>query len=190
MATITSLLTAEEYARLPDPGHPTELIQGQVISRPPPMPRHGELCAQIVYLLRRFLEDHPLGRVLSNDSGVVTERNPDTVRGADIAYYSFQRVPKGPLPDGLLSVAPELVFEVLSPEDRWREVHVKVAEYLHTGVFGGVRRRRLATQRSYFSRRAAVASSQRKRRILVVGNPSRSAIADRAILRVVLWRDR
>ena len=134
MATITSLLTAEEYARLPDPGHPTELIQGQVISRPPPMPRHGELCAQIVYLLRRFLEDHPLGRVLSNDSGVVTELNPDTVRGADIAYYSFQRVPKGPLPDGLLSVAPELVFEVLSPDDRWREIHVKVAEYLHASV--------------------------------------------------------
>jgi Uma2 family endonuclease len=134
MATITSLLTAEEYARLPDPGHPTELIQGQVISMPPPMPRHGELCAQIVYLLRRFLEDHSLGRVLSNDSGVVTERNPDTVRGADIAYYSFQRVLKGPLPDGLLSVAPELVFEVLSPDDRWREIHVKVAEYLHAGV--------------------------------------------------------
>ena len=33
-----------------------------------------------------------------------------------------------------MSVAPELVFEVLSPSDRWSEVHVKVAEYLDVGV--------------------------------------------------------
>ena len=45
-----------------------------------PTPRHGEICVQISYLLRRFLEDHPLGRVVSNDSGVRTERDPDTMR--------------------------------------------------------------------------------------------------------------
>jgi Uma2 family endonuclease len=134
MATISSLLTADEYARLPDPGHPTELIQGQVISMPPPMPRHGQICFRIAYLIQRYLDEHDLGQILTNDSGVVTERDPDTVRGADVAYYSYQRVPKGPLKDGLLAVAPELVFEVLSPEDRWREVHIKVAEYLHAGV--------------------------------------------------------
>jgi Uma2 family endonuclease len=43
-------------------------------------------------------------------------------------------VPKGPLPTGLLSAAPELVFEVLSPSDRWSELHVKIAEYLRAGV--------------------------------------------------------
>ncbi|HZZ29470.1 MAG TPA: Uma2 family endonuclease [Pirellulales bacterium] len=134
MATITTLLTADEYAKLPDPGRPTELVHGQVITMPPPMPRHGQLCAQIVYLLRRFLDDNALGHVLSNDSGVITERNPDTVRGADVAYYSFQRVPKGPLTDGLLQVAPELVFEVLSPDDRWSDIHAKVGEYLRAGV--------------------------------------------------------
>jgi Uma2 family endonuclease len=31
-------------------------------------------------------------------------------------------------------VPPELVFEVRSPTDRWREVHAKVAEYLAAGV--------------------------------------------------------
>ena len=134
MATITSFLTADEYARLPDPGHPTELIQGQVISMPPPMPRHGQICFRIAYLIQRCLDEHDLGQILTNDSGVVTERDPDTVRGADVAYYSYQRVPKGPLKDGLLAVAPELVFEVLSPDDRWREIHVKVADYLHAGV--------------------------------------------------------
>jgi Uma2 family endonuclease len=75
-----------------------------------------------------------VGRAVSNDAGIPTEHDPDTVRGADIAYYSYQRVPKGPLPPGLLSVAPELVFEVLSPSDRWSEVQLKVIEYLNAGV--------------------------------------------------------
>jgi Uma2 family endonuclease len=135
MATGTSLMTAEEYADLPDPhGYPTELVKGVLITMAPPRPLHGQTCMQIGYLLRRHLDDHPTGRVLSNDSGVITERDPDTVRGADIAYYSFERVPRGPLPAGLLEVAPDLVFEVLSPTDRWSEVQVKVAEYLDAGV--------------------------------------------------------
>ncbi len=135
MATETSLMTAEEYADLPDPhGYPTELVKGMLITMAPPRPRHGEICVQIIYLLRKYLDDHPSGRVLSNDSGVVTERDPDTVRGADVAYYSFERVLKGPLPAGLLDVAPDIVFEVLSTTDRWSEVQVKVAEYLDAGV--------------------------------------------------------
>src|SRR5207248_1549779 len=84
--------------------------------------------------LRKHFDANPLGHVLSNDSCIVTERNPDTVRGADVAFYSYERVPRGPIPPGLLSVPPDLVFEVLSPNDRWSDVHVKVAEYLHAGV--------------------------------------------------------
>ncbi len=135
MATAISLMTAEEYAALPEyHGYPTELVKGSLITMVPPMPRHGQICSQIIYLLRRYLDDHPMGIVLSNDSGVITERDPDTVRGADIAFYSYQRVPKGPLPNGLLVVAPELVFEVRSPNERWSKLHEKVAEYLNVGV--------------------------------------------------------
>ena len=138
MATATTapaLLTAEEYARLPDDGRQTELIRGEVVEVPMPFPRHGQICARIAYLLQRFLEDHPLGHVITNDSGVVTERGPDSVRGADVAYYSFARVPPGPIPrDQYLAVMPELIFEVRSPGDRWRKVVTKVDEYLNAGV--------------------------------------------------------
>jgi Uma2 family endonuclease len=82
----------------------------------------------------RYLEDDDRGHVLTNDSGVITERGPDTVRGADVCFYSYERVPKGPLPAGYLDVTPDLVFEVLSPDDRWRNVLRKVTEYLEAGV--------------------------------------------------------
>lgn len=129
-----ALLTAEEFAERPDPGHPEELVRGRVVPMPVPKPRHGEICSKADRILGVFAEEHELGRVLSNDSGVVTERGPDTVRGADIAYYSYERVPKGPLPNQYLDVPPELVVEVLSPYDRWPKVLQKVAEYLEAGV--------------------------------------------------------
>lgn len=135
MATATSLMTAEEYMALPDSfDGPTELVKGELVIMPPARPRHGEICFRIAHLLGLYLDNHPVGRVLTNDSSMITERNPDTVRGPDVTYYSYERVPKGPLPDGLLPVTPDLVFEVRSPGDRWSELHRKVAEYLNVNV--------------------------------------------------------
>ena len=134
MATVEKLLTAEEYRRMPDDGRPTELVRGRVVPVNLPYPRHGQICVKVVRLLGNFVEAHDLGHVVSNDSGVLTERDPDTVRGCDVGFYSFARVPRGPLPDGYLPLPPDLVFEVRSPGDRWRAVLGKVLEYLDAGV--------------------------------------------------------
>src|SRR6186997_1051401 len=92
----SAILTAEEFARRPDPGYPEELVRGKIVPMPMPKPRHGEICGKTVRILGNRVDDHDLGRVLSNDTGVVTERGPDTVRGADISSYSYARVPEGP----------------------------------------------------------------------------------------------
>ena len=127
-------MTAEAFAVRPDPGYPEELVRGKVVRMAPPGARHGQICAEILWVLTGFVKQHDLGHVLSNDSGVVTRRNPDTVRGADVAFYSYPRLPKGPLPALYPEVAPDLVFEVRSPNDRWADVLAKVAEYLEAGV--------------------------------------------------------
>ena len=129
LATST-LITAEQFAARPDPGYPEELVRGRIVPMPMPKPRHGEICSRAGRILGDCAEHRDLGRVLSNDTGVITERGPDTVRGADISFYSYARVPKGPLPDRYLDIPPDLVVEVLSPSDRWPKVLAKVAEYL------------------------------------------------------------
>jgi Uma2 family endonuclease len=134
MEAVGGLLTAEQFRLLPEDGQPRELVRGRVVPMNVPAPRHGEICARVVRMVGDFVDGRDLGRVVSNDSGVITERDPDTVRGADVTYYSYLRVPKGPMPDGYLPVAPELVFEVRSPTDRWKNVLTKVAEYLNAGV--------------------------------------------------------
>lgn len=129
------LLTAEQYGELPDLGFPSELVRGRIVPMNQPYPRHGEICAEIARLVANHAKQNQLGRVTTNDSGIITERSPDTVRGADVAYYSYERVAKGPLPRRkYLEVVPELVFEVRSPSDRWSEILAKVAEYLKAGV--------------------------------------------------------
>jgi Uma2 family endonuclease len=134
MATVTEPLTAEQFMKLPYNGQIQELVRGRIVEMPPPKFLHGVVCGNIYFLIRSHVQSHRLGRVLANDSGLITERNPDTVRGPDIAYYSFQRVPHGQEPAGYSDVAPELVFEVLSPDDRWPRLQTKIAEYLAAGV--------------------------------------------------------
>jgi Uma2 family endonuclease len=133
-AEMIELMTAEEFGKRPDPGYPEELIRGRIVPMTVPDKRHGYICLKVGRILGDFVDQHDLGRVMSNDSGVITERNPDTVRGADISFYSFSRLPKGPLVRGYGIEIPELVVEVRSPGDRWRDIQKKITEYLQAGV--------------------------------------------------------
>jgi Uma2 family endonuclease len=127
------LLTAEEFARQ-FAGRRVELVKGRVVEVPVSFPKHGKVCFRAAQAVGNFADAHDLGHVISNDSWIVTERNADTARGPDVAFFSYARLPKGPIPDGLLPVVPELVFEVRSPTDRWTAAVEKMLEYLKAGV--------------------------------------------------------
>ncbi|OWK37793.1 hypothetical protein FRUB_06913 [Fimbriiglobus ruber] len=99
-----------------------------------PSARHGKICNWIGFYLTQYIVANDIGHILTNDSLFVIERDPDTVRGPDVCFVSYARQPKGTLPEGLLEVVPELVFEVRSPSDRWTAVLEKVLEYLAAGV--------------------------------------------------------
>jgi Uma2 family endonuclease len=72
------------------------------------------------------------GWVTSNDTGVILERAPDTVRGPDVAFWSITRQPT--IPEGYFEIPPDLAVEVLSPDDRRKDVRAKIKEYLFYGV--------------------------------------------------------
>jgi Uma2 family endonuclease len=139
MATVSTaqrLVTAEEYLLLAaETDRPTELIRGRMIIMTPPYPWHGFVCSKVDRIVGGFIETNDLGYSVCNDGGVITERDPDTVRGADFAFYSYQRIPKGTFPKkGYTNASPDLAIEVRSPGDTWKEILEKVAEYLKVGV--------------------------------------------------------
>lgn len=136
MATVTEkLITAEEFMLMPDPpdGSQQELVRGKIVTMPPPKGRHGFCCHRIGRIVGNFVDANHLGMMTCNDAGVILERDPDTVRGPDLAYWSFERLPEVPK-EGYVAVPPDLVIEVTSPSDIHSKVQSKVRQYLTSGV--------------------------------------------------------
>lgn len=130
----TKYMTAAEYLVTRETPACSELIHGKIVKINPPSRTHGAICAEIVFLLKSHCKQHDCGTVFSNDSGALTETDPDTVRGMDVAYCSYERIPKGELHDDYSGPLPEVIFEVLSKTDRWPAVLLKIAEYLNAEV--------------------------------------------------------
>jgi Uma2 family endonuclease len=130
--TATPLITGEELLAMGDMG-PCELIDGRIVPMSPTGGRHGIIEFRLSSAIGIFVEQHHLGWVMTGEVGIYTRRNPDRVRGADIAFLSRERRPDGP-PDRFLEGAPDLVVEILSPSDRWQDVRQKLAEYFAIGV--------------------------------------------------------
>jgi Uma2 family endonuclease len=85
-AEMLGLMTAEEFGGRPDRGYPEELVRGRVVATPVPDRGHGYVCGRADRNFGNFVDERGLGRVMCNDSGVITERAPDSVRGAAVAY--------------------------------------------------------------------------------------------------------
>lgn len=129
----TMLMTAEDYLALGKEPR-SELVRGRIVEMTPPGFRHGSICSRLIRKLGRYLDDHDIGHLVSNDAGVITQRSPDTVRGPDVAFFLYERLPREDEPVGYPAVSPNLVFEVVSPTDRTSDIMEKVAEYLRSDV--------------------------------------------------------
>ena len=129
------LITGDEFARRPRPtdGSREELVHGEVVTMPPASFRHGEVATQIAVILKNFLKGKELGRAIC-ETGVRTGRRPDSVRGPDVAYWSYARLPKNRKILTYPKEPAELCVEVRSPSNTVRKLRAKVAEYLRTWV--------------------------------------------------------
>src|SRR4051794_5319423 len=92
MATVeTKLLTAEEFyewANRPENrGRVCELERGRIIEMSRPGKLHGMICANVAGILGNYVVQRKKGYVCSNDTGVIVERGPDTVRGPDVMLF-------------------------------------------------------------------------------------------------------
>jgi len=126
-------MTAHELLRTHLPDKHVELVRGVLLVKEPPGFVHGEITARLTKVLMNHVDARDLGMVLAAETGFKLTSDPDTVRAPDIAFIRRERLPD-PRPIGYAELAPDLVVEVLSPNDRPGEVLAKVADWLSAGT--------------------------------------------------------
>ena len=128
------LMTAEELLRLPSDGRRYELVRGELRTLPPTGFEHGGATSRFDRSLGHYVQAHQLGEVVTGEPGFLLATNPDTLRAPDVAFVRRERlVEVGPV-RGYWPGAPDLVVEVISPNDLYTEVDEKVAEWLEHGT--------------------------------------------------------
>lgn len=127
-------------------GHRYELVDGQLVER-----SMGAQASRIATILLSLLEQHAttrnLGWAFTSDCGYqIFPERPSRVRFPDGSFIRRGRLPDDKPPPGHVRINPDLLFEVVSPNDGACEVEEKIDEYLRVGVpliwviFPGTRR--------------------------------------------------
>ena len=134
MSTRTRPMTAADLLRFDDDTVRVELVRGELETMPLPGGRHGRIGSKILRRLGNHVEANDLGETYAAETGFLIERDPDTVRGADAAFVSRDRLAGLGDPAGHLPIAPDLVVEVVSPSDRPGRIETKLADWLAAGA--------------------------------------------------------
>jgi Uma2 family endonuclease len=136
-SVLTKLMTAEEFydfVHLPkNRDRHFELEEGEVVEVSRPGERHGVVCSNANGLLWNYTRQKKKGFVTTNDTGIVLERDPDTVRGADVAVY-FEKLKFKELHVKYSDRLPKVIVEVLSPNDRQGRMQKRINKFLEKGV--------------------------------------------------------
>lgn len=111
---------------------------------PPAGFEHGRVTMRLARLLANHVADHRLGEVLGAETGFKLQKDPDTVRAADVSFVAAARINPSARTAGYWDGAPDLAVEVVSPGDLIDEVEEKVDDYLnaHTRLIWIVNPRR------------------------------------------------
>lgn len=129
----TQITTADELFRLPNDGYRYELIRGSLRMMSPAGGRHGRISMKVGWLLNNHVMANSLGVVLAAETGFRISVDPDTVLAPDVAFVEGSRYSAIENETGYLPLAPDMVVEVVSPNDRFVRVESKAIAWLDAG---------------------------------------------------------
>lgn len=121
--------TYADYEKLPE-GAPYQLIGGDLIKEPSPVPYHQMVSIRIVFELVKFVEERDLGIVL--DAPMDVYLSDTEVYQPDIMFISKDRM--NIIGEKNIEAAPDLVVEILSPSSAYYDLRHKMHVYETSGV--------------------------------------------------------
>ncbi len=128
-----SVITPEQLLAMPD-GKDFELVDGELQERA--MSSLSSCVAiRLVIRLGTHVEVEQLGWVFDSENGYQCfVDSPRTVRKPDISFVRADRLSVEAIGDGWLQLVPDLVVEIISPNDLMYEVEEKIEKYRAAGV--------------------------------------------------------
>ena len=132
MATTVKRLTYDDLEAIPQgrEGDRHEIINGELVVTPSPVPNHQDVSANIFFALQQIARSQKLGKVYS--APIDIRLTPDNVLIPDIVFIARDRLhvvgPKA------VDAPPDLVVEILSPGTRQRDLTTKREIYARFGV--------------------------------------------------------
>jgi Uma2 family endonuclease len=133
-ATIKTHYTPEDLLRMPD-GNRYELVDGQLVELNVSI-WSSYVAGVIFQMLFAYCRQHRLGWVFpENTSYQCFPRQPALVRRPDVSFIRLERLSLATATaEGHCPVVPDLMVEVVSPNDTAYEVDEKVQLYLDAGT--------------------------------------------------------
>lgn len=112
----------------------SELVRGTVRVMTPASGAHGVVAGVLFAALNAFVEERQIGMCFPDNTGFQLPGLGDTVRSPDVAFVRAEQLPAGGIGSGWMTVAPDLVAEILSPNETPAELEAKVQDYLAAGT--------------------------------------------------------
>jgi Uma2 family endonuclease len=126
-------MTAEELEAL-GPDFMGELVDGVLVPMSPTAGSHGSIAMRLAGALSAHVYSAGLGELFDSSTGFLLRRNPDLVRGPDVAFVQASRLAGGVPRRGYLPLAPDLAVEIISPSNTAAEMSRKLTDYLGHGT--------------------------------------------------------
>jgi Uncharacterized protein conserved in cyanobacteria, COG4636 len=124
-------LVPEALYHAPKDGRKYELIRGELIVSPASL-KHEQIGADLLFLIRSFLLQCPIGKVFGSSAGYQLAEN--IVLSPDVSFVRMERLPGGEVPETFGQFAPDLAVEIISPHDSPALTEAKVQLYLEHGA--------------------------------------------------------
>src|SRR3989304_1045286 len=122
--------TYEDYLKIPDDKGRYELVNGELLMTPSPIPNHQRISGKLEFVVRKFVTENNLGEVFYAPCDVYLD--DENVVQPDILFISKERLDI--IGDKNIQSAPDIVIEIISENSVYRDMVQKKRLYARFGV--------------------------------------------------------
>jgi Uma2 family endonuclease len=111
-----------------------EWIDGQAVEKPMGW-ESAFVSGQILGALNEFLRANPVGVAAPSEAGYrIAVGSSRRIRKPDVSFVARGRFPDDRVPRGDSTIPPDLIVEVISPNDKNEDTEQRIADFLSVGT--------------------------------------------------------